>query len=365
MINFVSVVEQGDSLKFEWSGPRYILTPYCVNAELVRKAGDQVRDELREIATKYKAIGIQYDAKDLKALASAGQRLFAALFLVTSGDASSAEYLKEKIEAQTTRSELSVFTDGNVTIPWNFIFRRDPDAIISAKFDLTDFDGFWTSIFKTSIRFNKMHPPSETAVPKSNMKTLLALHKDRFLDARHLLKSDNALLAKLDALLQHEIGEATNWNDCRAKWKTIADSDSVIYIFGHSDGTRLYLCDPPMSGKPVSDEYAIDTLGLLTSFPKKKGNKSNTIYFINGCRTAASNLGDGFLSVTSGPGFHGFIGCEAEITNEFATKYAAEFLDLLCVSGLSISDCIECLRTKLFPLSLWYSCYADPDFRIA
>ena len=118
-------------------------------------------------------------SKDLKALAVAGQKLYIALFLVTAGDESSAEYLKEKIESQKERTDLSVFTDGNVTIPWNFIFFRDPDSIAIAKSDLRDFDGFWTSIFRTSIRFNKMHPPSEAAISKSNPKTTTGCRSNR------------------------------------------------------------------------------------------------------------------------------------------------------------------------------------------
>jgi hypothetical protein len=359
----LNVSEQGDNLKFEWSTQTHLFTPYCVNAERVRKAGEEVRSQLRAIADKYRGTGARYSKEDLKELAVRGRKLFAALFFATAGDDSSADYLSEKISEMTNRVDLTIFTDGNVTIPWNFIFRHDPNEIKELANDLSDFAGFWTTVFNPTVRFNKLQLPCESAISKKNLKTLFAVHEERFDSACQLLKRNPPLLEKLDKLLKQEVGETTNWTDCKDKWKAIGDNDSVVYIFGHSDGTHIYLNDPK-EGEEPSEEYALDTTGFLTAFPKKRDSSSNTVCFINGCRTANGSLGDGFLSVTSGRGFHGFVGCEAEITNEFATEYAAEFLYLLCEAGLSISAAMELLRVRLFPLSLWYSCYADPEFRI-
>ena len=298
----LSVSEQGDDLKFEWMTQRHILSSYCVNAEIVRLAGERVRDELRRVAKKYKNPSASYDLADLKMLARAGERLFEALFHVTAGDASSADYLKDKIIAHRRRIPLTIFTDGNVTIPWNFIYRYDADNVTEVAGDLSDFQGFWTSIFQISIRFNKMQPPCENGVPKQGLKTLFALHETSFRSARALLKGDDTLNGKLDELLTKEVGETTNWSDCRKKWKLIEESDSLVYIFGHSDGKRIYLRDLDDAASST-DDYSIDAAGLLTCFRKKRSSTSNTVYFINGCRTTDSDWGNGFLSVTSGPGF--------------------------------------------------------------
>lgn len=361
----LAVTENGDNLKFEWSTQRHILTPYSVNAARVQRAGDKVRDKLRAIAERYRAGSACYDERDLQELAAAGRVLFDCLFSVSGGDSTSAEYLKAEIESKLDRIDLTVFSDGNVAIPWGFVFRHQPSAIKHATNSIADFDGFFSSIFRISIRFHRMQPPCDDSLPRSTLKTLFALHKDSFNNARRLLSPSYAsLLARLDRLMQNDVGYCTDWKACKVKWDAISDCNSIVYLFGHSDGISLALADE-VGGNRLSNEYRIETDELVSVFLKPKNNRSNTVYFINGCRTACGSMGDGFLSATSGPGCHGFIGCESEITNDFATQYAAEFLDLLCEGGKSIAECFEELRNRLFPLSLWYSCYADPEFRIA
>jgi hypothetical protein len=175
------------------------------------------------------------------------------------------------------------------------------------------------------------------------------------------LQENNSVVQKLPSLLSRHIGETTDWEDCRDKWEEIADYDSIVYIFGHSDGEHIYLADSN------EDKYVLDTGGFLTIFKKRNNAKSRTFFFVNGCKTGGGPSGDGFLDVTSGLGFYGFIGTEAEISNEFATQYATDFLWEIINSGKSVGEVIEDMREReeFFPLSLLYTCYGNPDFRVS
>jgi hypothetical protein len=65
------------------------------------------------------------------------------------------------------------------------------------------------------------------------------------------------------------------------------------------------------------------------------------------------------------PGFQGFVGSETDMWNEFALRYGAEFIHRLCYTERYLDDILEELRSELFPLSLFYTCFAQPHFRLS
>jgi hypothetical protein len=357
----LSVTQQGDELKLTWSGSRFSFSPYCVNAKRVRDASLEVRTVLDSITNEYKSSPSLDYRRFLKDLARAGEKLNAALFFAES---SSAERVSSLIPTLCPRTQLNIFTDGFVQVPWSFVFGGDARKLPDPQGTLEDFRSFWTEMFKIRIRFNQMQSmPCDKPISKRSIRALYALHDQHFNSARRQLKSDINIDKKLAKVLELPVGETTDWEDCREKWGEIVDNDSILYIFGHSDGERIFLNEVAACTK--SDKYALDTNDFVVLFQKGKTTRSNTLCFINGCRSADGSLGDGFLSVTSGVGFHGFIGAEAEVSNKFATQYATEFLYGILEEGLSVEDIFEQLRVQHFPLSLLYSCFADPGFQVA
>jgi hypothetical protein len=184
---------------------------------------------------------------------------------------------------------------------------------------------------------------------------LHALHKDRFNNALERLPRRQRKI--LEGIVDCTVGNVTDWDECRDRWSAIQENDSLLHIFGHSDGTKVYL-------KDASNEeaYCLEADRFKSVFAKGKRTQSVTICFLNGCRTGGGQVGESFLDVLFDRGFQGFIGTEAEVSNEFAALYAAEFMDLLWNEGASVRAAFDALRTKLFPMSLMYSCYAHPDF---
>jgi hypothetical protein len=134
-----------------------------------------------------------------------------------------------------------------------------------------------------------------------------------------------------------------------------SDKDSVIYVFWSFRWKSIFLNN-------ANDSTSKLTRTVLRAL-KLADTESKTICFINGCRSGAGLLGSGFLAVTSSQGFYGFIGSEAELSNVFAARYGAAFMSCLC-SGGSVQEAFSLLRTDFFPLSLFYTCYAQPEFRL-
>jgi hypothetical protein len=275
------------------------------------------------------------------------------------------ELLNEQPEHPEPRN-LRVYSDGSVQVPWNFVYAKDSNEIAKPNGTIEDFNDFWSSRFNITIRFASTDiPPTKPAV-RSKIKTLFALHERRYSTAAAIIEQDHPILVKkANAMLVHDVGYTDNWSECQIKWKKILKDDSIVYIFAHSNGQSLFLKDEEEIAIEEKDLFELDPNGFLKIFGKHADNHSATLCFINGCRTADGALGEGFLNVTSGHGFHGFIGSEAEISNEWATKYAIEFLDRLLSDGKTVEDAYRELRPLMFPMSLWYSCFAHPKFRIA
>jgi hypothetical protein len=363
----LKLVKQGTTLKLEWVGRDFDLASYGINADAAQNAANNVRTSLKLLAIRCHAHDVDYSA-ELRRLRIAGSDLFTLLFdNVVEGSVESAEFMKAEFASRIVdRVKLRVVTDVGVQIPWNFVF--DQDALSPKPFTgtISDFDGFWMNKLAIYVRFNGILP-SRSALDRNSLKTLLAFDEEEFLRARTQITLTNPLVSRIiDDLETREVGTVQNWDDCREKWRDIQDKNSVLYIFGHSNGKEISLKGDP-STIPEADKsrYVLGTGNFTGVFSKPRRSSSRTICFINGCRTAGGVMDDGFLGVTSAKGFDGFIGAEAEISNVDATLYAAEFLNRLINKGESVGSIMESLRRDLFPTSIWYSCYADPDFSIA
>jgi hypothetical protein len=350
---------QDDNIKLSWGGS--FAKTYCVSQKSVSEAAQAVRAVLRQIADDYISRDASY-ARYLPKLTEAGEDLRFALFNPIGG--ANVDNIVDYLKSLEHGTALTISSDSSVQVPWNFVCWDDKEKKAPARNDISDFDPFWVSRFKIRIRFHQTEAPPRP-IRRSGFKTLFALHQKRFRDATSVLSQDASLVAKIERLLEHRLGPTADWEDCLEKWETILDEDSVLYIFAHSDGDSLLLEEPEEFDRADSDRYEMTPTRFQRRFTKgHRSSASNTLCFINGCRTAGGEYSDGFLSVTSGPGFHGFIGSEAEISNDWATRYAIEFLYALVEDGKSVDEAYEHTRTLCFPMSLWYSCYAQPGFRV-
>lgn len=354
-LTLVVTGQDSNMLKLAWSGDNWRPQPYLVWRNVVESAADGVRLVLNGLTDHYMRASAPDYRPFLPELAEAGTTLADVLFSpVDGGDA---EQAKEVIAAMQPRERMTIYSDAIVHVPWNFVYRGgDPGGLHDASGTIADFRDFWSSLFSINTRFNRSEFMADRPRPRANFRVLYILHKDQLNKAKQNLKADETEC--LDKLLEYEVGEAVDWETSITKWRQIEENDSVVYVFGHSDGHRIALDD---GNDP---KYQIDAARILSRFKKKKGGTSATIWFVNGCRSAAGNMDNGFLTVTSSPGCHGFIGTEAQVPNDFATRYGIAFMHHLCEDGWCVQETYDALREKLFPLSLIYSSFAHPKFRI-
>jgi hypothetical protein len=349
--------QEGNKLKLVWMGDNWSTT-YSVRIQSVKAATDQLRQILDQVSEHYRtSVAPDYSAF-LTDLAATGAALADSLFdNIVDGDPAEAAQARQNIFDTPGRQALNIYSDMSVHVPWGFAFEGDPWQLPDPTRTPADFACFWLNRFNITVRCNSAAQLRPSARPKETFRVLYALHKELHQAAVAVLPAGTK--EKLDDLLAMNIGTSTDWVDCREKWERIVENDSIFYIFGHSDGQSIALSP----GNTLRDR--INTTMFRSTFKKKHGSRTATICFVNGCGTARGILDASFLNASSGPGYYGFIGTEAELSNEFATIYGMEFMGKMCRQGRSVQEAFEELRTELFPLSLFYACFAHPDFRVA
>jgi hypothetical protein len=351
--------QRSGHIKLAWTDDQWDPPAYSVSKELVSRAAANVRAVLNRISEEYLTSPNPDYSQCLSDLIEAGAELSAELFDPVGGDRQTAaqaqDFISDLVFAAKGRPRLTIHSDASVHVPWGFVFAADPETVPERTGTLSDFSGFWLDRFSICTRFNPYNLMQNGARPRDNFRILMALHRSLHESAQQQLAPERR--EYFENIKNYEVGAVADWGLCRRKWKAIQKQDSILYFYGHSDGSMIEL-DPG-----VDPKFRMEALKFHNAF-RKHDACSASIFFLNGCLTAMGQEHNGFLRVTAMPGFYGFIGTEAKVPSKFASEYGTDFMHNLCVLGRSVQETYEELRIPHFPLSLLYSCFAHPDFRV-
>jgi hypothetical protein len=371
------IAKDDNTFKLAWQIPEgdevWAPSAYSIDAAdsgLLQQAAIELRRQMRSIAfaahpfekSEFKAI--------LQNLAAWGQDLFLHLMPPLESDASD---LRPRLE-EIGRGRVGVRQDFKIVIetpelfvPWGFVFSgRIDDLPQNPTLSLADMQGFWLSQFNISVAYGSSSFPRNR---KASSCKLIALHEEMFGKARRAI-GDEECLSRLDQLLSGKMAPTMDWIDFEKAWKEVKDEyDSVLYVYGHSNGQRIQLRDTEKD-KMESRQFDLPASRLIQF--RKRDRSSASIFLLNGCETVAPSadsadapISANFLKETRSPGYYGFVGTETQISNIFACRYGTEFLWRLCQERRSVGETFDELleSPQLFPQNLLYSCYADRGFR--
>lgn len=377
---FLRITEHGNHFKVRWTitDADDVLAPpaYLVDAGQLMQAEDNVRQQLRVIANATSPFEKLAFADLLTQLAWYGKVLFDQL-MDQAGQPDVLQRFREAAsDTSLTRHDFKIVLEtAELFVPWGFVFSGELDKVPGKdqlKMSLADMKGFWVSHFNISVTYGGTSTLPQQR--KSSVRKLFALHEGMWPNAVELLKNeDAACYERLQTLLDAEMEPAMDWNKFRMAWSNVGNKhDSVLYLFGHSDGQRIELRE--REGEGPDPKYVLSASELIT-FKKQEPGDSAAIFLLNGCRTAAPGMSAtvkvpitaNFLKATREKGYFGFIGTEAQVTNVFACRYGTEFMWRLYKEGRSVGETFDELlqSSALFPQNLLYACYADRKFRFA
>jgi hypothetical protein len=377
MASFVlDIALDGDSFKIVWTGYNQLQdepwTPqsYRVPAGLLMDAATAVRKQLRALAGLPERCEAAQFAPLIRQLARNGQDLFNRLLPASGGEGPDVDEIKQQLARAAAsleghRPDLKVRLETDTLfVPWGFVFSgSNADLLRQPVGTIDDMKGFWLAQFCISVVYGGSPSFPQQRMPRSGR--LLAIHQEMFSGARKELEKD--CLERLDELLEDQPEATTDWYKFfEASDEVQDDHDTVLYVFGHSDGQSIQLSDGE------DDQYALRPASMWRFKKRTKGTAS--IFILNGCRTAAPNpnsaekpISANFLRATRQPGYYGFIGTEAQVSNVFACRYGTEFLWRLIKKRQSVGETFDELlhRRDLFPHNILYTCYADRAFCLA
>jgi hypothetical protein len=357
-IELVWTAEVGDDL--------FQADAYFVSSGNLVQASEIVRDVLRRLVAQNSPMEPENYESLLRELRDRGNALFRNLFPASAGDVASefADLLRTAASASSRPTLVIIICNEMLHVPWGFICDPTvPQPRLGSDPMMADFAGFWLSSFKLITKYQ-----GGSAVPRERRPTsrsLYALHETLFASARKQLRlRSEEMHQRLDILLGTDAISANTWTDCSRGWSTIAeDHDSILYLFGHSNGEYIVLDESD------AIEFRLPASSFSSNFPKDRSTRSASICILNGCRTAApptSFWPASFLKATLEPGFFGFIGTEVEVPNDFASLYGVKLLWQLVHDGQALGEAFDSLRhdKDLFPRSLIYSCFANRNFKL-
>jgi hypothetical protein len=365
---WLRVDPEGAEVKLLWGNDNGPHKAYFVGKGTFDYYCQQVRDDLAAL------VEIEIDQRDgvraeaLRKLARSGADLHYLLFEdVSIKDAAAIVRadMNARYRARTARypdgdKRLRIIVHPSIHVPWALVYDGNADAIGEMADRLEDFGAFWGqkySLSSTSTGYQQLPCDLERKLDASKLLSLM--HKDAALAAYRGFS--DKLRSDYEVLMAYPVGVANNKIDCEKLIAKAVPNDTIFHFFGHQNNGVLDL-----GGAQTIDVNQFKK--LLDRLASQQGeSQPYSLVLLNACETADGQMDHSFTNAADRPGICGAISTEAVVPRDYAAKFAISFLTQLLCKGRSVGESMSTLRhdEALWPLSLVYGCYAEPDYRIS
>jgi hypothetical protein len=353
---WLEIKENGGAVQLSWGGeggPAH--QPYHVGLATLNANASAVRKSARALA----AWGVGGDRSRLPEIlnniARDGHTLQFTLFSPmlpheTAAAAEARDYVDEQFAAGDHKLRIS--THPNVHIPWGLVCERDPAPDGAAEIE-TFIDAFWCLRYSLSATLTGVGFARKLARASERRRLLTVVNTDV---ANAIGGQVRGAFDEWSAL---PIGRAPRLDDVPGKISGAGKGDTVLHFFGHQNGGELDL-GPAGTIDVTRFNMLLERVVQLSGGP----TESAGLVFINACDGALGDADYSFLTAASRVGMCGLISTESAVPRAYAAEFANRFLQSL-FKGSSVGATMEELHKakELWPLSLLYGCYAQPDYR--
>jgi hypothetical protein len=342
-----------------WGNANGTCDKYQIGPATLETACEAVRQGLARLVRAYGSKEPRVQSEALRDLASAGADLHYVLF--DSDDKAAVAQAREVLSDNYLRGDtkLSVTGHPDIHVPWALVYEGAHDAIPRDSDRLESFGAFWGLKYELSSTLSGYAQPYAKLLRKPERSKMLSLvHFEE--GSKVEKKLTDELRKAYRALLERPVGVAHDVESYRRLIEQAVSYDTILHIFTHQAAGKIEL----------GDDESISIIRfkmMLDRLAEQSGETpSYSLVMMNACDSATGTLDYSFVSAINRPGIAGLIGTEAVVPRDFAALFAVRFLNLLLAQGKSIGESITQLRhaPDLWPLSLLYGCYAQPDYRI-
>ena len=215
---------------------------------------------------------------------------------------------------------------------------------------------FWAYKYSIAVVYSGLTPESLRGPrDRSEFRSVSGLARDIVDEAEQTLTPSERHFVTW--IHERPAGSAYGWEGVQTRWKEAKDKDRILYFLAHMTGTEVSFSDDDRVGVTAMRMW------LSEEYEDREGD-SYSIMFLNGCSSAVNELDRGFFDAASRYGFCGLIGSEAQVPTEFAVRYGAALVDEIWQSGKTLREILHDLLTRHWPVSIFYGCYANPDYHV-
>lgn len=354
----------GDFIKLSWrSDEGRRSRPILLATSFMTDRGRKVRDELNALndyVMETRLIeendrGWSRYQEILGHLKERGRYLFKAIFPF---DDPRAQTLRTTLNALPVGTELKIHcSDDQVTLPLGFVYDEHMDAVDPATIkqpSRKDLDGFWLNRFRITMVIDG-DPCGSLVIDTDSFRSLYALHETELADAAVYMGADRERLDLLLKTIDFRQGYF-DWRDAERACEKVAGWNGVVFVFAHSNGDILEL-----------EKTSIDSRIFAEMLHHNRNEAHTALIVLNCCLSATGGDNCSLLGSVAQQGFCGLIGTEAKISNAHAIRCGTRIMWGLCAHGLALGEAFDRMQNDadLFPLNLFYTCYADRRFRLA
>lgn len=359
-VDVSETVSSGETLlKIVWNYNDVPDEAYFIRAQVMKAEAENVRKALQLLVDKGMSDKGQLGpcGKELRELAKAGQSLHKALFQQKEGvDAGEiAAWLRDHAsdqKAQGNRCQVTFVVDCLVHIPWGLIYDGpiENSSEDASQDSIEDYEDFWCLKFLTCAYYRRVRASWVRASISSKLGGVFSVHHKSAFD-----KAVTALVKPQDRVwewVQEHFGSPFySSKDFFEQWQDRGRQCRLLYFYCHAVASELSL--------GINDLISSSKFRGNTSLPTTQ--QSTCLVFLNGCNTAVGDPGGAFLIATGEFLFCGFVGTETKVPDVFALRFGLAFLYCFLHEGYSVSDTLDYLRRKHWPLGLIYAAYCEPS----
>ncbi len=337
--------------KLTWHDPKGFLneTHFHVDSDLLVAISDEVRLALQGLVEAIMEGGDS--AAALVGVARQGAELKKALFRGEGENAKKAREIRDDFLPQRGDCMILISLDQRVYVPWGLVYDGDPDGLPQDPQELQS--NFWCVKYRVSALYNMVSRrmvERPRSVDKARMMTVV--NEDCWTAATQSLPATEQ---KLFESVWEWKGKPVlkSSKEFFKEWKKEHPNVDVLFFYCHADGSNLALSGDDMI--PMR-KFMLDVV--------RDEDYPVCLVFLNGCQTALGAERGGFMEATGVAGFCGFIGTEAKVPDLFALRFATDFFCHLLYDEMEVGEILHKLREQHWPLSLIYSCWCHPFFKI-
>lgn len=330
-----------------------------ISEPMLRRVSEDVRTALQALMRETEEPRDETEeGKRLRNLAVQGHRLYLTLL---PEPARVPDEIRDWLgnDLKEADDEIYFSVPSNLALPWGLIYDKDIRAEKTPEDPASPqhYDAFWATRYRVASLFYRTNPKGiERPRDGKRFMVIAAVNRDTWDRVRAAVADAETQQLFSDFFEKRWVPVSTK-DELLKKWRELRDGIDLLYFYGHADGQNLQI--------DLQELLSHHDVRMYLTRGEATHEKPPSIFLLNGCNTAVSDLDGGFLEACAQQGYCGFIGSEVKIPERLAFQLGLALLDQLVNHKKSLGQAMATVRQRYWPMGLAFSLSCPTGIRVA